>query len=444
MLLNDALKHVTVVGAAGKMGSGIAQLLLQVMAISIPKEAAFQLTLIDTNESLLSAQKKYLREHITKYAERRINVLRQIYADCEEIIDNEDVVSNFVERALSSVRYSTLLEEAKGSTLIFEAIVEDIEIKTRTFRTLNEVCGHQAYYFTNTSSIPIHILAEKSHLDKRLIGFHFYNPPVMQKLLEVIIPENIDPVLVSLSKELAIKLEKKVVISKDVAGFIGNGYFIREIAFAFRKVKELSAGMPLIDAIYLINQITQEYLIRPMGIFQLLDYVGIDVCQRIAQIMNTYLPDLSFDSSLLEKMIERKIIGGQLPNGSQKNGFFRYENRSPIEIYDMEEADYIPLAKMKDQWQFPQMPITWKQLVKESKARQKEQFKTYFQHLIDDNSLGAELAKEFLKESQNIARHLVENGVAQNIEDVDTVLENGFFHLYGPKTSFLLFQECHL
>lgn len=440
--LNEALKQVAVIGAAGKMGSGISLLLLQAMA---SQEAQiygdvgmndYRLVLVDANDQMLNQLHHYLRSQLKKFAERSINKLREWFASNLKLVDNEQIVTAFVEGAFANIRFGSSLEDAKGASLVFEAIIENVEAKAQLLARLNQICDKGTFYFTNTSSIPISILAEKSQLGDRLIGYHFYNPPAVQKLLEIIIPEKIDRELVTLSSDLAKRLEKKSVFSKDIAGFIGNGYFIREIAFTLLKVKKLTEAMPLTDAITLINEVTQQYLIRPMGIFQLIDYVGIDVCRYILTVMKAYIPDLAIDQQLIDRMVDKKNFGGQTSNGMQKDGFFHYEKNIPTEVFDLEDAKYIPLPQIPEKLlgSPPKECLRWKFLSKD--PQKKQRLELYFQNLSQENTFGANLAKDFLIESQQIAQTLLKGGVISTIQDLTIVLENGFFHLYGPDAVF--------
>ncbi len=251
MPLDEALQNVAVVGAAGKMGSGISLLLLQEMAHIEAEQkgkagtGAFRLILIDTSEKGLDALRHYLHEQILKYAEKNINDLRRFYVRNPKLVSNQEIIEAFVEGALDLIHCETSLEKAKHATLIFEAIIEDVEAKVQLFKSLVAGRKDEAYFFTNTSSIPISILNEKAQLHNRLIGFHFYNPPAVQKLLEVIAPDHMEPALKSLALELAKRLRKTVVHSGDVAGFIGNGHFIREALFACHKVHELTSQYTL-------------------------------------------------------------------------------------------------------------------------------------------------------------------------------------------------------
>ena len=251
MELNQALKKVAVIGAAGKMGRGIASLLLQEMAILELEEGkkegnAFCLRLIDVNDQALYSLRSDLKEHLTKYAEKNINALRRLFADKPDLVSNADVVNAFAESALDLVRYDTDYVRGKNSCLIFEAIVENVEIKAKVFSSIIENGFSEGYFLTNTSSIPISVLDQKANINHRIIGFHFYNPPVVQKLVEVIIPSSTDPDLQRLGFELAALLQKIVVRSADVAGFIGNGQFVREVLFACNKVHEFQREFSLI------------------------------------------------------------------------------------------------------------------------------------------------------------------------------------------------------
>ncbi len=442
MTIDKNWQHVVVLGAAGKMGSGISLLLLQEMA-DMP---GTHLTLLDANIDGFDALRKYLRDHLRKYAERNMNQLRAQYAERMDLIDNGAIIDEYVEQAMDRVRCVRSIEECAGAKLVFEAIVEDVDAKAELFKKIDVCTGHAAWYFTNTSSIPLALLQEKSHLEGRLIGFHFYNPPAVQKLLELVVPETIDPELHACAIYLAKRLKKTVVSSKDIAGFIGNGHFMREIIGACQKVRELSHTMPEVEALEVVNRVTQDFLLRPMGIFQLVDYVGIDVCQRIGKIMTLHLPHMhakaSFIDPLIDGMVAAGVLGGQYPDGSQKPGFFRYAKGQPVEIYDLSRQAYVPCMdkKLADS-KLGVMPAgyaPWKVFGKDPKRQEK--VAVYLDSLRQEKTLGAELAMTFLQQSQGIAHALVADGIAASISDVDTVLQQGFFHLYGVDAPFVSFN----
>ncbi len=448
MQLDDALKHVSVVGAGGKMGRGISALLLQEMArVEASKKGSvgngdYELILIDSNKSSCHALRKYLSDQILKYAEKNITTLRTYYAPNPRLVSNEEIIQDFVDGAMSLLQFDSSLEKAADSHLIFEAIVEDVDAKVKSLKAIAKNLKGEAYFFSNTSSIPIHVLNELAQLDHKIIGFHFYNPPIVQKLIEVIIPEKTHETLKSFSSEIIKRLNKIGINAHDIAGFIGNGHFIREAIYACSKARELGEVHSTAEGVYLINYITQNFLVRPMGIFQLIDYVGIDVCSSISKIMRKYLPDEYLKDPLLDWMLLSGNLGGQNPDGTQKPGFFQYDGLSPIAAYSVEKKEYIPFKK--GNWAsklnelagpLPDPTINWKSLQNSSKIN--EELNSHFEKLFQDKNLGAEMAKKFLHHSYQVAEKLVQDQVADKMSDVNKVLMNGFYHLYGPDNAWV-------
>lgn len=445
--MTDFLKSSAVVGAGGKMGRGIALLLLQEMARSEAEKAgnigqgACRLYLIDSELEALRSLREYLKKQLTRYAEHHIISLRNYFSRDPRLVSNEQIIEAFTAGAMELITVGTEASLAGRASLVFEAIAEDVEIKSKVLAEIASHANEKTFFFSNTSSIPIHVLADKANIPSRLIGFHFYNPPPLQKLVELIVPEQADPHLLPLAHKIAEKLHKNIVRSSDVAGFIGNGHFIREIRFACDTVKELSRDTSIVESIYMVNRITQDYLIRPMGIFQLVDFVGIDICHQISSIMSTYLPDEVFQLSLLDEMLERGIAGGQNADGSQKKGFFEYEGQKRIAAYSPNNQEYRSFTQgnwveacEKQLGPLPSGHFPWKTLVKDpAKA---EKLRTYFEHLYHQKTLGSELARSFLLQSYEIAQLLVRKGVAESLQDMSQVLCEGFYHLYGPGDYF--------
>jgi 3-hydroxyacyl-CoA dehydrogenase len=441
MELDEYLQRVSIVGAAGKMGSGISLLLLQEMARGQAEKAGTLglngscLNLIDNNPDSLNQLQKYLRTQLVKYAEKSINELRKYYMNNESLVSNEDIIRAFVEGALSFTRFTTELTQAKNSQLVFEAVLEEPVVKQAVYTTLKKVCSDDCYFLSNTSSIPISELSSIGLLGDRIIGFHFYNPPSVQKLVEIIEPSDLDPKLKELAILLGKRLRKTLVNSNDIAGFIGNGHFLREVCYACSKVREIALTRTLSEGIYIINEMTKHLLLRPMGIFQLIDYVGINVCHSIAHVMSEHTECFSCQENLLDELLHLGVKGGQYADGSQKPGFFKYEQHKIVAIYDLESKSYIPLAEVpwkasSDKWLAPLPQVSWKSLVKS--PNKDEELGEYFTHLFASTSDSAELARAYLLKSEEFAERLIGDQVANSIEDVNTVMKNGFFHLYGP------------
>jgi len=445
MDLDTRLRNVTVIGAGGKMGSGIAALLLtEMMRLSLTpehKSARFRLNLIDISDELLDGLRGYLRDQLLKVAEKSCVALRACYADDLNIVENSEVIERYVEDAMVIMRTGSFFEMAKDSHLVFEAIVENEKIKIKVFKQLKKLCGPETFFFTNTSSIPIKTLDDGAGLDGRIIGFHFYNPPVVQKLAELISSDKTRPDLVETSKEIAKRLRKTIVPSHDIAGFIGNGYFMRDGLFAIDKVKELKKELGFIGAVYALDKAGRDFLIRPMGIFQLIDYVGIDVFQLILKVMNGYLPAEGLHSDLIDKMMKLGVRGGQRPDGSQKDGFLKYEKGRPAAIYDPAKKDYVPYNM--EGWTgkvekylgpVPEGNVPWKALTAD---RQKDaKLAPYFEALRKADTKGAELARAYLARFREIGEKLMNMGIAASADDVNNVVTLGFYHLYGPLSPY--------
>ncbi len=445
MDLGTRLERVAVLGAAGKMGSGIALLLAQEMArLSLRpenKDRTYVLHLIDVDEGALSGLISYLRPQLTKVAEKSIVLTRDLYRDRKDLVENGEIIDAFVGDAMSLLRPSTTLDAVAGSRLIFEAIIEDSKIKLEVLTKIDAICP-EAFYLTNTSSIPIRVLDEGVGLGGRIVGYHFYNPPAVQKLLELITSESTKPELVEVGKELAKRLRKKVIPSNDIAGFIGNGHFMRDILHATAEVGRLSGEMGESAATYVMNRVSQEFLVRPMGIFQLIDYVGIDVCRLIMRVMTEHIDEETLEDELLDRMASAGVMGGQYANGSQKDGFLKYERGKPVGVYDLEKSGYVMFeesdwaAKLdKKLGALPDGHAPWRGLLMDPKKDEK--LSTYFRNLATSDTPGAELAKSYLARSKEIGEKLVSDGVANSTDDVNGVLTNGFYHLYGPVNEYV-------
>ena len=286
--------------------------------------------------------------------------------------------------------------------------------------------------------------------------------------------------MVALGRDLGKAFGKIVVPSNDVAGFIGNGHFIRELLFALGRLRELRGiqtggpgtkrapgRMGGAEALLLLNKATQDFLIRPMGVFQLLDYVGLDVFRMILKVMREHLDAFHaggtvFQDDILEALLAAGVRGGQLGSGEQKDGLFRYERNKITGVLDLDavlgsgsegvaargfagegKSPGIPYVNLGDGRFQPTLEslgtppegcAPWSQMAKD--PARKEKIAAYLARLAQDAAgtagTGIEIALAFLDHSRAVGETLVRTGVAANDEDVSMVLMNGFFHLYGP------------
>jgi 3-hydroxyacyl-CoA dehydrogenase len=259
----------------------------------------------------------------------------------------------------------------------------------------------------------------------------------VQKLLELITTDQTVPELKEAGETLAKRLGKKVIPANDIAGFIGNGHFTRDGLHALATADTLRAGGDWAPALYKMNRISQDWLLRPMGILQLIDYVGVDVFQLILKVMNTYLPGQGLHSDFIDTLVDKKVIGGQHPDGSQKDGILKYAKGRPAAVYDPVKGDYVAFdadgwsgAADRELGALPDGFRPWKALLMD--RNKADALAGHFAALRAADNQAATLAVEYLTASKAIGESLVSDGVAANAADVNGVLTNGFFHLYGP------------
>ena len=444
MNYTEKLQNVTVLGAAGKMGSGILLLTaIEMTDLSLKpenKDKMFILYAVDINQKGLTGLMKYIQGQVLKQAEKKAVALRHIYADRRDLIENSEIIDQYVKDVMSIIRPVTTIESAYESTIIFEAASENPDLKIKMFSQINQNNANKPWFFTNTSSIPIGYLDKEAKLEGRVLGVHFYNPPAVQKLVEVIKTDNTNPDLPEFATMFIKSLRKIEVPSNDFAGFIGNGHFMRDAIHGMNEAMKLTNQMSFVEAVYCINRITQDYMIRPMGIFQLIDYVGIDVCQYIMKVMRPHVKDEDIHSPLLDRFMEMNVKGGQNSDGSQKDGFLKYEKGKVVGIYNPEKKEYVSIETIAAKCDavlgdLPASVKPWKAVVGDPKKE--EIFKTYFEELNSMSTLGATLATTYVKKSKEIGMKLVADKVAFAEKDVNTVLLTGFFHAYGPINNYL-------
>ncbi|HNQ69222.1 MAG TPA: 3-hydroxyacyl-CoA dehydrogenase family protein [Bacteroidales bacterium] len=444
MNYDNKFENVTVLGAAGKMGSGILLLTsMEMYDISKKpenKDKHYVLYALDISQKALSGLMMYIQDQLVKQAERKINALRSIYKDRADLIDNTEIIAQYVKDVMNIIRPVTTLESAYESHIVFEAASENPELKVKMFSQINLNSKVEPWFFTNTSSIPIGHLNKEANLSGRILGVHFYNPPAVQKLVEVIKCDESKPELSEFVSILIKNMRKIEVPSYDKAGFIGNGHFMRDAIYGMTTMESLRKDMSFAEAVYCVNKVSQDFMIRPMGIFQLIDYVGIDVCQFIMKVMRPYVTDETIHSPLLDKMMEINVKGGQNHDGSQKDGFLKYEKGKIAGIYDIDKKEYVKVEDISTKCDqtlgsLPEGHLPWKAVV--GNKDKNNVLSKYFDAMKSQKTLGAELALNYMKKSKQIGEKLVTDKVAYTAEDVNTVLLTGFFHAYGPINDFI-------
>lgn len=433
---DHSMSQVAVLGAFGKMGSGISLIVLAAMAeqelSQTGKLGNYRLYLVDANESVYAEVLVKIRKHLRDHAEKNIQSIRTSYSARKDLVENHELIEEFINGAVACIRVTTDCATIKKCNIVFEAVSENMDLKVKLFTTIKSNCETVPIFLTNTSSIPIAELASKTGLVGQIIGYHFYNPPQKQKLVELVIPDNTKQNAITIAEQITKSLRKTTVPSSDVAGFIGNGHFMREILQADKMVGGDFAKIPELDSI------TRDLLVRPMGIFQLMDYVGLDVCQAILKVMSQYLKtDLS--SPLINQYMLAGIKGGQNPDGSQKNGFFQYEKHKIAGYYSLASKSYLPIPAFdakKLATDIYSEYSSWKTVNLESSEIKHAYFTSYFKALFNSKDVKAQMACKYLLASRKIAEELVHDKVAAKIDDVNKVLMLGFQHAYGPGNQY--------
>lgn len=443
MTYEERLQNVTVLGAAGKMGSGILLLTaVEMTNLSLRPEnkgKTFVLNAMDLSDEGLHGLMKYVKSQVLKIAEKQTVWLRSVYADREDLIENGEIIEQYIFDVLNTIRPTTAIEVAYRSHLVFEAVSENPDLKVKILSQIDNNNPNKPWFFTNTSSVPISLIDEGAKLGGRVLGFHFYNPPAIQKLVELITTSTTLPEMKEFALSYAKSLKKVVIPSNDIAGFIGNGHFMRDGLHGLSEVKNLSVKYTFPEAVYIMNKVSQDFLVRPMGIFQLIDYVGIDVMQFIMKVMDPYMENENLHSDIVDQFIELGIKGGQMSSGAQKDGFLKYEKGRPVAAFDPTTKEYVSFdtfaAKCDSQiGALPEGAIPWKKAVR---IKNKEEvFGNFFGQMKSMDSFGAQLATKYGSRSNEIGTALINDGVAANKEDVNTVMLTGFFHAYGPINDF--------
>lgn len=440
MCFNKTINNISVLGAGGKMGGGILTLLVMEMGknkLKNPK-ASYTINAIDVSQEALENILVYVEGQLRKFAEKKINLVKTFCSqECESASD-ADIVEKYVSELMNMIVISTNLEVAYKSSYVFEAIKEDVGLKAKLFGQIYEN-NPEVKFLTNTSSIPINFIEKAAKLNGNIIGFHFYNPPIVQKLVELISTDNTSTELIEFSKSLALAMKKIIVPSNDKAAFIGNGHFLRDAMYALETAEKLTDKMPWHEAILVVDNVSRDMLIRPMGIFQLLDYVGIDVVCFILNNMQSFFAEEKLKHELLDKMIKLSVKGGQFSNGSQKDGIFKYEKGKIVGVYSTETQKYINLTEINDSvrkfmGEELSNKLNWKTALRSEKKN--ELLKEFFADLYSANTTASKMAVEYGENSKLIAEFLINKEIANTKDDVNTVLKTGFFHAYGPLNEY--------
>lgn len=285
------LERIVVIGA-GTMGSGIAQWFTQQYC---------SVELVDNSQEQLQ------------------KALSSIHSSWDKLVEKKKLNSADVEKMKSLLSIKSIDQVAKNADLVVEAIIENLEIKKDLFKNLDSYFDAHTILSSNTSSFPIHLMAEAVS-DKRksqFLGLHFFNPATIMKLVEVIKGQDSDPELCQKLYNWFDAKDKKPAMCKDSPGFIVNRVARNFYGEPLRIVEEENEGK-----MQEVDRILKEVGGFKMGPFELMDLIGIDVNYSVTcSVWEAYNKEPRFAPHKLQKqMVDEKRFGRK-----SKRGFYKYD-----------------------------------------------------------------------------------------------------------------------
>lgn len=281
------VKKVMVLGA-GQMGGGIAQVFAQ---------SGYDVILRDINDSLVEQGMQVIKKNLLRSVEKG------------KLAENEK------EMTLDRIKLTTDLGHGADAELIVEAIVEDLEIKSKVFSELDQICPDQTILASNTSSLPITRLAAVTDRPDRFIGMHFMNPVPVMKLVEIIRGMATSDQTFAVIEDLALKLGKTPVAVNDYPGFVSNRVLmpmINEAVFCLMEGVGTEEG---------IDTVMKLGMNHPMGPLALADLIGLDTCLAIMEVLYDGFKDPKYrPCPLLRKYVTAGWLGRKTGRG-----FYLYE-----------------------------------------------------------------------------------------------------------------------
>lgn len=289
------VKRVAVLGA-GLMGHGIAQVAAQF--------GGYEVFLRDVEQRFLDRGLEMIRDSLSRF------VRKGVLAESE------------VPKVLGRIHPTLSLEEAVGEAdLVIEAVPENPAIKREVFEQVDRLAPPHAVLASNTSSISITLLASYTKRPSKVVGMHFFNPPQLMKLVEIVRGELTADETVEVARRVAERLGKEtVVVKKDSPGFIVNRILIPALAEAVQLVEEGVATPEEIDKAVRLG------LNWPMGPLTLLDYVGNDTTLAIAEVLYSEFGDPKYRPPyLLKRMVRAGLLGRK-----SGRGFYEWTEKGEV------------------------------------------------------------------------------------------------------------------
>jgi 3-hydroxybutyryl-CoA dehydrogenase len=285
----DDVQKVGVIGC-GIMGSGI---------VEVCAKAGAQVTFVEIDDNRVDRGRAAIERSLGKAVERGK-------------LTEEDRVG-----ILAAIHGTSSIEEVGDADLIIEAVTESLETKVDLFRTLSGITRDDVVLATNTSSVPIMQLAVATDRPDKVVGMHFFNPPPVMKLLELIRSLQTSDETMDFARGIGERLGKTTVVAKDRAGFIVNYLLTYYLNSAVRMLDEEFATKEDIDNAVKLG------LGHPMGPFELLDLIGLDTMMAVADV----LYDEFKDPDVAPPPLARRMLHAGLLGRKTGKGFYDYTQK---------------------------------------------------------------------------------------------------------------------
>ena len=281
------MKNITVIGA-GTMGNGIAHTFAQ---------KDFNVNLVDISADALE------------------KAIATISKNLDRMVKKERMTEDDKNNTLSNITtYTDIKEGVKGVDLVVEAATENIDLKLKIFKQLDDICDTNTLLATNTSSISITKIAAVTNRPTQVIGMHFMNPVPVMKLVEVIRGYATSDKVTERVMEMSRTLGKSPVEVNDYPGFVANRILMPMINESIETLFQGVAGVEEIDTVMMLG------MAHPMGPLHLADFIGLDVCLSILEVMHEGFGNPKYaPNPLLVNMVTAGKLG--IKSGE---GFYNY------------------------------------------------------------------------------------------------------------------------